>query len=135
MIAVISHDTMHEFHDIGNDDEVGWEIVHNPHLTIPVNRRVRLHYVVRRVVRVLRWRWLWSCCMSMMNTPRARRDNVFKYQVGKLTAYLHKLILKHKHLFTHVHRIKGKLLYTDKDTEERSHVRLLRYRQNSTATA
>ena len=91
-----------------------WEVVNMPVHTH--DARVRFVRVVRRVVMLLRLRYMWSQLMSFLNTPAARRNQLQRHRITQLVTYLNTFLRRAhnaRQLFGHLTRRKGKLVYTN----------------------
>ena len=109
------------------DDNDGWELVLEPpvnvHAQAHAHNAHRLRRVVRRVVMLIRLRWLWSTCMSLLNTPRARLPTfaVRRRRIALLAGYIKPLFVRTTALFAHLKRDRGRLRYIDRAVDYRFH--------------
>jgi hypothetical protein len=121
---VDAHEHEHEHEHVDND---GWELVLEP----PVNAHAQAHAhnarrfrrVVRRVVMLIRLRWLWATCMSTLNTAQFRQQRmaVRRRKIAQLAAYIRPLFIRTTNLFSHLTRDKGRLRYTSRNVDYRFH--------------
>ena len=108
--------------EVVTEDNDDWELVSNSY-PISAHTHVRFRKLVRRVVRLIRLRWLWSTCMSMLNTPRMKHRSQLRNRqnISKLTTQLKQYYVQHLALFTHVERQRGKLVFKNKSIEIKYH--------------
>jgi hypothetical protein len=83
----------------------------------------RMKRTVKKIILLLRLRWLWSTVMSSLNAAAARRRSPLVNSKLRLLAVYLSDWLKAKHnarpLFGHLKRHKGKLMYLDRFFDER----------------
>jgi hypothetical protein len=105
-------------------DDVPWEIIENvPLAQVRNGRQPKFKKAIKKVLLLLRLRYLWSSCMSLLNTPafRVNRNHRLRPNITAIINFLTRF-LKQQHkadMFRHLKRSRNKLVYARAATERR----------------
>ena len=111
-------------------DDVPWEIIEHVPLAQVRNDQSKFKKVIKKVLLLLRLRYLWSTCMSLLNTPafRYNRNHPLRPNITAIISFLTRF-LKQQHdaaMFRHLKRSRNTLVYVRAATEQRFTVTVVR---------